>query len=217
MSTWSQLCAARLVPVVVIDDADTAPALADALVAGGLPTAEVTFRTSAAPDAIRALADRDDLIVGAGTVLTADQVDTAVKAGAQYVVSPGLSRAVVERCQEHGVLALPGAVTATEVQQALELGLNAVKFFPAGTSGGAPAIKALSAPFTDLEFVPTGGIGPKNLHEYLAVPAVKAVGGSWMVPRDLVKEQNTAGVTDLVAQAVALVNDLIGNEPVDTK
>src|SRR5690625_2777325 len=164
MSTWSQLCAARLVPVVVIDDADTAPALADALVAGGLPRAQVTFRTSAAPDALRALADRDDLIVGAGTVLTAAQVDTAVKAGAQYVDSPGLSRAVVERCQEHSVHALRSAMTATEGQQPPESWLNAVKFFTAGTSGGAPAIKALSAPFTNLEFVPTCGNGPNNLH-----------------------------------------------------
>src|SRR5690625_385261 len=208
MSTWSQLCAARLVPVVVIDDADTAPALADALVAGGLPTAEVTFRTSAAPDAIRALADRDDLIVGAGTVLTADQVDTAVKAGAQYVVSPGLSRAVVERCQEHGVLALPGAVTATEVQAALELGLSAVKFFPAATSGGAAAIKALAAPFPNLSFVPTGGISAANLAEYLVVPAIKAVGGSWMVPRDLIQARDTAAISDLVTQAVQLARDI---------
>ena len=116
-------------------------------------------------------------------MLTPAQVDLAVAAGACYIVSPGLSRAVVERCQEHGVLALPGAVTATEVQAALELGLTTVKFFPAGTSGGAPAIAALAAPFVGVRFVPTGGVGPKNLHEYLAIPAVAAVGGSWMVPR----------------------------------
>src|SRR5690625_6098863 len=157
-STWTQLCATRLVPVVVIDNADDAPALGEALVAGGLPTAEITFRTAAAPQAIAALARRGDLIVGAGTVLTAEQVDLAVDAGAQYVVSPGLSRAVVERCQARGVLALPGAVTATYVQAVLELGLNAVKFFPAASSCAAPAIKALSAPFPDLGLVPTGGL-----------------------------------------------------------
>src|SRR5690625_2378819 len=169
-SIWSKLSSARLVPVVVIDDAADAPALGEALLAGGLPTAEITFRTKAAAGAISELSKKEDLIVGAGTVLTPQQVDVAVDAGAKYVVSPGLSRAVVERCQEHGVLALPGAVTATEVQAALELGLSAVKFFPAATSGGAAAIKALAAPFPNLSFVPTGGISASNLAEYLAVP-----------------------------------------------
>src|SRR5450830_1660244 len=147
MDVLSALSTARLVPVVVLDDASDADALAGALVAGGLPVAEVAFRTAAAQDSIRAMADRGDILVGAGTVLTAAQVDQAVAAGAKFVVSPGLSRAVVERCQEHGVLALPGAVTATEIQAALELGLTTVKFFPAGTSGGAAAIAALAAPF----------------------------------------------------------------------
>jgi 2-dehydro-3-deoxyphosphogluconate aldolase/(4S)-4-hydroxy-2-oxoglutarate aldolase len=204
MDTLSALAEARLVPVVVLDDAADAGALADALVAGGLPVAEVTFRTAAAPDAIRAMADRGDILLGAGTVLTVAQVDQAVAAGVSYVVSPGLSRAVVERCQEHSVLALPGAVTATEIQAALELGLTTVKFFPAGTSGGAPAIAALAAPFGGVQFVPTGGIGPKNLHEYLALPCITAVGGSWMVPRNLIRARDTAGITELTAAAVAL-------------
>jgi 2-dehydro-3-deoxyphosphogluconate aldolase/(4S)-4-hydroxy-2-oxoglutarate aldolase len=199
-----RLAAHRLVPVVVIDDASHADALAQALVDGGLPVAEVTFRTAAAQDSIRAMADRGDIVLGAGTVLTVEQVDQAVAAGASYVVSPGLSRAVVERCQEHGVLALPGTVTATEIQAALELGLTTVKFFPAGTSGGAPAIAALAAPFGGLSFVPTGGIGPKNLHEYLAIPSVAAVGGSWMVPRDRVKAGDFDGIRTLTAEAVAL-------------
>ena len=147
MDVLSVLSASRLVPVVVLDDAWVASSLAGALVAGGLPIAEVTFRTAAAQDAIRAMVDRGDILVGAGTVLNATQVDQAVAAGARYVVSPGLSRAVVERCQELSVLALPGAVTATEIQAALELGLTTVKFFPAGTSGGAAAIAALAAPF----------------------------------------------------------------------
>lgn len=139
------LCAARFVPVVALDGAADAAPLAAALVEGGLPLVEVTFRTAAAADAIRAMADRGDVVLGAGTVLTPAQVDQAVFAGARYVVSPGLSRAVVERCEDHGVLALPGAVTATEVQAALELGLTTVKFFPAATSGGAAAISALAA------------------------------------------------------------------------
>lgn len=205
MDVLSALSAARLVPVVVLDDAADADPLAAALVAGGLPVAEVTFRTAAAEDAIRAMSARGDILVGAGTVLTPAQVDLAVAAGASYIVSPGLSRSVVERCLEHGVLALPGAVTATEVQAALELGLTTVKFFPAGTSGGAPAIAALAAPFAGVRFVPTGGIGPANLHEYLAIGAVAAVGGSWMVPRSTVRAGGFAEITRLTAQAVALL------------
>jgi 2-dehydro-3-deoxyphosphogluconate aldolase/(4S)-4-hydroxy-2-oxoglutarate aldolase len=200
----TRLAAHRLVPVVVLDEAGDAGPLADALVGGGLPVAEVTFRTAAAPDAIRVMADRGDVLVGAGTVITPQQVDQAVAAGAQYLVSPGTSRAVVERAQEHGVPVLPGAVTATEVQAALELGLDTVKFFPAGTSGGSAAIAALAAPFGGVRFVPTGGVGPANLDEYLALPCVAAVGGSWMVPRDRVRAGDLAGVRALVADAVAL-------------
>jgi len=201
-----RLAAHRLVPVVVLDDAAHAVPLAAALVAGGLPVAEVTFRTAAAPAAIRALADRGDVLVGAGTVLTPAQVDAAVAAGARYVVSPGTSRAVIERCAEHGVAALPGAVTATEVEAVLELGLSTVKFFPAGTSGGAAAVAALAAPFTGVRFVPTGGIGPADLAAYLALPAVAAVGGSWMVPRDRVRCGDFDTVRALTAQAVALAS-----------
>lgn len=203
-----QLAGHRLVPVVVLDEATDAGPLADALVGGGLPVAEVTFRTAAAPDAIRVMADRGDVLVGAGTVVTPAQVDQAVAAGARYLVSPGTSRAVVERAQEHGVPVLPGAVTATEVQAALELGLDTVKFFPAGTSGGSAAIAALAAPFGGVRFVPTGGVGPRNLDEYLALPSVAAVGGSWMVPRDRVRAGDLAGVQALVADAVALATRL---------
>jgi 2-dehydro-3-deoxyphosphogluconate aldolase / (4S)-4-hydroxy-2-oxoglutarate aldolase len=152
-----------VLPVVVADDPDCAVPLGDALVAGGLPLAEVTFRTRAAPDIIRALAERGDIVVGAGTVLTPAQVDTAVEAGAVFIVSPGLSRAVVDRCFERGVLAIPGAVTATEVQAALELGLDVVKFFPAESAGGTAAISALATPFAGVSFVPTGGINASNL------------------------------------------------------
>ncbi|MFF1528043.1 bifunctional 4-hydroxy-2-oxoglutarate aldolase/2-dehydro-3-deoxy-phosphogluconate aldolase [Cellulomonas sp. NPDC058312] len=203
-----QLAAHRIVPVVVLDEVADAGPLAEALVTGGLPVAEITFRTAAAADAIRVMADRGDVLVGAGTVVSADQVDRAVAAGARYVVSPGTSRAVVERAQEHGVPVLPGAVTATEVQAALELGLGTVKFFPAGTSGGPAAIAALAAPFGALRFVPTGGVGPANLDQYLALPCVAAVGGSWMVPRDRVRAGDLAGVRALVAESVALAASL---------
>jgi len=204
MDVLSALSAARLLPVVVLDDASAADALAGALVDGGLPVAEVTFRTAAAQDSIRAIAERGDVLVGAGTVVSVAQVDQAVAAGARFVVSPGLSRAVVERCQELGMVAVPGVVTATEIQAALELGLTIVKFFPAGTSGGAAAIAALAAPFGGIRFVPTGGVGPANLHEYLALPSVAAVGGSWMVPRDRIASGDFAGITRLTAAAVAL-------------
>ncbi len=209
MTTLDTLCATRLVPVVVLDDAADAGRLGDALVDGGLPVAEVTFRTAAAADAIRVLADRGDILVGAGTILTPDQVDRAVAAGATFVVSPGLSRAVVERCREHGVLPLPGAVTATEIQAAMELGLTTVKFFPAGASGGARAIAALAAPFGGVTFVPTGGVGPDDLGEYLSIPAVAAVGGSWMVPRDRIRAGDFDEVRRLTAQAVALAQQVI--------
>ncbi|HLU27947.1 MAG TPA: bifunctional 4-hydroxy-2-oxoglutarate aldolase/2-dehydro-3-deoxy-phosphogluconate aldolase [Glycomyces sp.] len=202
--TLDRLAAARLVPVVVLDDAAHARPLAGALAEGGLPVAEVTFRTAAAAEAIAEMAADGRVLIGAGTVLTPAQVDQAVDAGARYVVSPGFSRDVVDRCAERGVLALPGAVTATEIQAALAAGITTVKFFPAETSGGAAAIKALSAPFGDVRFVPTGGIGPKNLAEYLDLPAVTAVGGSWMVPRDLIAAGRFAEVTAKVAEAVAL-------------
>ena len=202
--TLDRLAAARLVPVVVLDDAAHARPLAGALAEGGLPVAEVTFRTAAAAEAIAEMAADGRVLIGAGTVLTPAQVDQAVDAGARYVVSPGFSRDVVDRCAERGVLALPGAVTATEIQAALAAGITTVKFFPAETSGGAAAIKALSAPFGDVRFVPTGGIGPTNLAVYLDLPAVTAVGGSWMVPRDLIAAGRFAEVTAKVAEAVAL-------------
>jgi len=165
----------------------------------------VTLRTPAALAVIRGMSRHAGLLVGAGTVLDADQVDAAADAGAAFVVSPGLSRSVVERARERGLLVVPGVATATEAQAALALGLDLVKFFPAETSGGAAAIKALSAPFAALRFLPTGGIGPHNVMEYLDLPAVAAVGGSWMVPRDLVARADVTGLTALVAAAVDLV------------
>ena len=202
-----ELC---LLPVVVLEDAADAVPLGRALAGGGLPVAEVTFRTAAAADAIRAMTDSrlsgpdgNELLVGAGTVVTPAQVDAAVAAGARFVVSPGLSAAVVERCQEHGVLALPGTATATEVQTALTMGLRTVKFFPAATSGGPAAVKALSAPFPQMRFVPTGGITEADVAEYLALPAVLAAGGSWMVPAAVVAAGGFDEVRRLTERAVA--------------
>lgn len=205
MSVLETLAIHRIVPVVVLDNAADAGPLAEALVGGGLPVAEVTFRTAAAVEAIGIMAARGDVIVGAGTVLTPAQVDQAVDAGATYIVSPGTSAAVVERAQQRGVPVLPGAVTATEIQAALALGLDTVKFFPAGTSGGPAAIKALAAPFGGVKFVPTGGVGLANLAEYLAIPAVAAVGGSWMVPAAAIRAGDFDTVRRLTAEAVALL------------
>ncbi len=192
----------RLVPVVVLDDAVNSGPLAQALVDGGLPIAEVTFRTDAARDSIARMAGRGDILVGAGTVLTPGQVDMAVDAGAVFVVSPGLSRAVVDRCRERGVTALPGAVTASEIQAALEMGLTTLKFFPARASGGAEAVRALSAPFRDVRFVPTGGIDGDDLAEYLRLPSVLAVGGSWMVPRKAIADGDFDRIRELTSASV---------------
>lgn len=196
----------RLVPVVVLDDADHALPLAEALVEGGLPIAEVTFRTAAAVESIRRMRERDDITVGAGTVLTPEQVDDAVDVGAQFVVSPGFSPAVVARCAERGVFALPGATSATEIMAVLEAGLEVVKFFPAGTSGGSAAVAALAAPFPQVSFVPTGGITEQSAGDYLRLPSVLAVGGSWMVPRATIAAADFAEVRRLVEQSVAAVS-----------
>jgi 2-dehydro-3-deoxyphosphogluconate aldolase / (4S)-4-hydroxy-2-oxoglutarate aldolase len=192
----------RLVPVVVLADAQRAEGLADALVTGGLHVAEVTFRTSAAAEAIRRMAKHPDLVVGAGTVVRAEQVDRAADAGARFVVSPGLSQAVVTRARDRGIDVLPGVVTPSEIIAALDLGIDTVKFFPAAQYGGVATLKALASPFPDVRFVPTGGISPVNLTDYLSLPSVPAVGGSWMVRPDLVDAGDFAAVTELTAQAV---------------
>ncbi len=196
----------RLVPAVVIDDAEQAGPLAQALVDGGLPIAEVTFRTDAAAESIARMTSRGDLLVGAGTILTAGQVDLAVDAGAEFIVSPGLSPAVVDRCRARGVLALPGVATATEIQAALELGLTTLKFFPARASGGIEMINALSAPFREVRFVPTGGIDAQDCGQYLSLPSVLAVGGSWMVPRQAIADGDFGRIVELTRTAVAAAN-----------
>lgn len=198
-----QLATHRVVPVVIADSVERGSLIADALVAGGLPVAEVTYRTSAASRVIETLAARDDLLVGAGTVVTTSQVDEAVAAGARFLVSPGFHPAVAQRAAEHGIPLLPGAVTATEIMAALNAGIRTVKFFPAEASGGVKTLRALTAAFGGISFVPTGGVGPANLTDYLSVPSVRAVGGSWMLPADAVERGDVAELTRLTAEAVA--------------
>lgn len=195
----------RLVPVVVVDDVAQGIGVATALAENGLPVAEVTFRTAGARAAIEAIAtDLPDVLVGAGTVVTPAQVDEAVAAGARFLVSPGISRAVVERAQEVGVPIVPGCATASDIMTALELGVTTVKLFPAGVVGGVAALKALSAPFPQVRFVPTGGVSAANLAEFLAVPSVLAVGGSWMVEKSLVAAGDWAEVGRRTREAVEL-------------
>lgn len=198
------ITAARLLPVVVIDDARTAPPLAAALRRGGLPCAEITLRTAAAEDAIRALADDPGMLVGAGTVLNAAQAARAIDAGARFVVTPGMSRDVVRHCQARSVPVFPGVATATEVMAALDAGIETVKFFPAEQLGGVATLKALAAPFRSVRFIPTGGITAANLTGYLRLPAVLAAGGSWMVAAGLISAGNFGEITRLTAEAVAI-------------
>lgn len=189
----------QIVPVVVLDDASGANSLADALVQGGIPCAEITLRTPAGLEALRALRGRRDLLLGAGTVLNAADVDLAADAGAQFVVSPGLGADVVARCSERGVTAIPGIATASELQAAVAAGLRHVKFFPAEQAGGLPMLTALSGPFPDVRFMPSGGLLPHNVHTYLDHPAVFAAGGSWMVPRATIVSGNFEEVARLCA------------------
>jgi 2-dehydro-3-deoxyphosphogluconate aldolase/(4S)-4-hydroxy-2-oxoglutarate aldolase len=197
--------AARLLPVVVVDAASEAVPLAKALVAGGLPVAEVTFRTDAAAEAIRRIvAEVPEALVGAGTVLTVDQVRAAKAAGATFLVTPGFNPAVVAAAVDEGLPILPGVNNPTGVEQAMAAGLSAVKFFPAEPTGGVPFLKALIGPYGAMRFVPTGGIGPKNLAEYLALPAVLACGGSWMVEPSLIRSGRFEDVQRLTAEAVTL-------------
>jgi 2-dehydro-3-deoxyphosphogluconate aldolase/(4S)-4-hydroxy-2-oxoglutarate aldolase len=194
--------AVRLVPVIVVDDADSASRLGAALLAGGLPLAEVTFRTPRAEDALRAMAADPNLCVGAGTVVTVDQCERALAAGARFVVTPGLRPAVIQHCLEASVPVFPGVATATETLQAIDLGTTVVKFFPAEATGGMHAIAALAGPLPQVRFIPTGGITETNLSSYLAHPAVTAVGGSWMAPASLIRAGEWEQIIRLTRRAV---------------
>ena len=200
-----QLKKARVVPVVVVDRVDDAVPIAEALREGGLPIIEVTLRTSAALEAIRKIAnDVADVIVGAGTVLNAEQAKAAADAGARFIVSPGLHESVVAESRALNLPIYPGIATATEALGAWNLGIRTVKFFPASQAGGVSMLKALSSVFRDLNFMPTGGITPATLNDYLQLPSVVACGGSWLTPASAVEQKDFASITRLAAEARAL-------------
>lgn len=194
-----------VVPVVVLDDAEDAAPLAEALVKGGLPCAEVTFRTEAAEESIRIMSEKyPEMLVGAGTVLTTEQVDRAVAAGAKFIVSPGFDPEIVDYCMEKNIPVFPGCVSPSEVAQAVKRGLKVVKFFPAEQAGGLAMLKAMAAPYTMLKFMPTGGINTKNLKEYLGFSKILCCGGSWMVKGDMIKNKEFDKITEITKEAVEL-------------
>ena len=206
-TTLEKLGKFGVVPVVVLDDAKDAAPLAKALCNGGLACAEVTFRTDAAEESIRIMTSQyPEMIVGAGTVLTKEQVDRAVAAGARFIVTPGLDPEIVRYCMEKGVPVTPGVVTPSELAQAYALGLRLVKFFPAEPSGGLPMIKALAAPYNMMQFMPTGGISAATLTDYLHYEKIFACGGSWMVKGSLIKAGEFDKITELTREAVELVH-----------
>lgn len=200
-----------IIPVVVLDDAKDALPLGRVLCEGGLPCAEVTFRTSAAAEAIANMAKEfPDMLVGAGTVLTTEQVDRAIHAGANFIVSPGFDPIVVKYCIEKNIPVTPGTQTASEMLAAMKLGLKVVKFFPAENSGGLASIKAVAAALTDLRFMPTGGINAKNVRDYLAYDKILACGGSWMVNKDLVKAGKWDEMRSIIQEAANIVKEVRG-------
>lgn len=198
-----------VVPVVVLNDADDAIPLADALIKGGLPCAEVTFRTDAAEESIRRICESfPDMLVGAGTVLTTEQVERAHKAGAKFIVSPGFDPEIIDCCISIGLPVLPGCITPSEIAQAVKRGLKVVKFFPAEQSGGVAMIKAMAAPYSMVKFMPTGGISTKNLADYLSCDKILCCGGSWMVKEDLIKSGSFDKITDMTREATALASSI---------
>lgn len=202
---YEKLGETGLIPVVVIDDAKDAVPAAEAIYAGGISVVEITFRTSAAAEAIANISrDCPQMTVGAGTVLTLEQCKAAVDAGAQFIVSPGFDPEVAGWCAEHHIAMTPGAVTSTEIIAATKLGFKIIKFFPAGIMGGVAAMKALTGPFTDIKFVPTGGVSKSNLSEYISAPFVWAVGGSWLCTKADIAAGNFAQITANCRDAVEI-------------
>jgi 2-dehydro-3-deoxyphosphogluconate aldolase/(4S)-4-hydroxy-2-oxoglutarate aldolase len=200
-----------LVPVVKIERVEDAVDLARALLAGGLPCAEITFRTEAAEEAIRQISSSlPDMLVGAGTVLSVDQAERAVSAGAQFIVFPGFNQKVVEWCLENEIPVTPGVVTPTEIEMARDRGLEILKFFPAEAMGGIATLKAIGAPYGDVKFVPTGGINRDNLADYLALPNVHCCGGSWLVKANLISAGKFDEITQLTQDAMSLVRKVRG-------
>ncbi|NMD38770.1 MAG: bifunctional 4-hydroxy-2-oxoglutarate aldolase/2-dehydro-3-deoxy-phosphogluconate aldolase [Christensenellaceae bacterium] len=206
MDVLKELSYAGIIPVIKIDDASDAVPLCKALRDGGLPVAEITFRTEAAEEAIRQVhQELPDVVLGAGTVLNTDQVNKAVAAGASYIVSPGLNPKTVEHCKKIGVPIIAGCANPSDIEIAIELGLRTVKFFPAEALGGLKVIKALSGPFNQVSFVPTGGITEKNLLEYLSFEHIVACGGSWMVPNEAIKAKDWKKIEQMTRSAVTLM------------
>lgn len=198
-----------VVPVVVLNDVKDAEPLADALVKGGLPCAEVTFRTDAAEESIRIMAEKyPEMLVGAGTVLTIDQVNRAVNAGAKFIVSPGFDPEIVDYCIEKEIPIFPGCITPSEVAQAVKRGLKVVKFFPAEQFGGVATIKAMAAPYTMVKFMPTGGVSAKNLKDYLTCDKIVCCGGSWMVKGDMIKAGEFDKIAEMTKEAVELAKEI---------
>ncbi|MEW2919321.1 bifunctional 4-hydroxy-2-oxoglutarate aldolase/2-dehydro-3-deoxy-phosphogluconate aldolase [Ruegeria sp. ANG10] len=197
---------APIVPVLVVDDAAQARPLAEALVAGGLPALEVTLRTPAALDAIRAMAQVPGGVVGAGTLVTPEDVRAAKEAGAQFGVSPGATDVLIAACEAEGLPLLPGAATASEAMRLLEKGYDMLKFFPAEASGGAPALKAIGAPLPQITFCPTGGVSPANARDYLSLTNVACAGGSWVAPKQMVQGGDWAGIEALARDASKLMD-----------
>lgn len=195
-----------IVPVIKLDDAKDAVPLAKALCDGGLPCAEITFRTAAAEESIRLMREAfPDMLIGAGTVLTTEQVDLAINAGATFIVSPGLNPKIVSYCVERNITITPGCSSPSDIETAIELGLEVVKFFPAEAAGGLAMIKAMSAPYVNMRFMPTGGVNASNLNTYLDFPKIIACGGSWMVKDDLVKAGDFNKITQLTKEAITMM------------
>jgi 2-dehydro-3-deoxyphosphogluconate aldolase/(4S)-4-hydroxy-2-oxoglutarate aldolase len=211
--TLLQLGKFGVIPVVVLDDAAHAVPLGAALQDGGLPCAEITFRTAAAADAIRALsAALPDVLVGAGTVLTVAQAELAAAAGARFIVTPGFDAAVVGWCLARGLPITPGVMTPTEINMALNKGLEVLKFFPAEAAGGVKTLSAIAAPYGGVRFIPTGGVSPASLPDYLRLPAVHACGGSWLVEKKLIASGEFGRIRELAAEAVGIVARVRGGQ-----
>ncbi|EGQ8805918.1 bifunctional 4-hydroxy-2-oxoglutarate aldolase/2-dehydro-3-deoxy-phosphogluconate aldolase [Vibrio parahaemolyticus] len=207
-SIKEQLKALKVIPVIAIDKAEDIIPLGKVLAENGLPAAEITFRSAAAVEAIRLLRENQpDMLIGAGTVLNREQAIAAKEAGATFIVSPGFNPNTVKACQEIGIDIVPGVNNPSTVEAALEMGLTTLKFFPAEASGGINMVKSLLAPYTDIELMPTGGINPANIKDYLAIPRVLACGGTWMVDKKLIEEGNWEELARLTREAVALVNE----------
>ncbi|WP_394144878.1 bifunctional 4-hydroxy-2-oxoglutarate aldolase/2-dehydro-3-deoxy-phosphogluconate aldolase [Vibrio atypicus] len=207
-SIKEQLKALKVIPVIAIDKAEDIVPLGKVLAENGLPAAEITFRSAAAAEAIRLLREtQPDMLIGAGTVLNREQAIAAKEAGATFIVSPGFNPNTVKACQEIGIDIVPGVNNPSTVEAALEMGLTTLKFFPAEASGGINMVKSLLAPYTDIELMPTGGINPANIKDYLAIPRVLACGGTWMVDKKLIEAGNWEELARLTREAVALVNE----------